>query len=138
MTLPMSTTSLTAIRARLDGGYELSRLDTALLLDEVDRLRNLLSDASRFLTRARVDLGATHNRLFDLAAVKLLAQHEWVVDGRECTSYCLHCRNPESKGHDVDCEAFGTHGLIRPTLKQDATFIARFDKMMREIDGTES
>jgi hypothetical protein len=29
---------LSAIRARLDGGYELSRLDTALLLDEVERL----------------------------------------------------------------------------------------------------
>jgi hypothetical protein len=34
----MTKDQLSAIRARLDGGYELSRLDTALLLDEVERL----------------------------------------------------------------------------------------------------
>ena len=35
----MTKEHLTAIRARLDAGYELSRLDTAFLLDEVERLK---------------------------------------------------------------------------------------------------
>jgi hypothetical protein len=35
----MTPEQLQAIRARLDGGYDLSRLDMALLLDEVERLK---------------------------------------------------------------------------------------------------
>jgi hypothetical protein len=40
----MTPDQFSAIRARLDGGYELSRLDTALLLDEVERLTTLLAE----------------------------------------------------------------------------------------------
>jgi hypothetical protein len=54
----MTRDQLDAIRERLDGGYDLSRLDTALLLDEVERL-----------TAERDDLLAWSQRFSDLVGV---------------------------------------------------------------------
>ena len=45
----MTREQLDAIRARLDGGYELSRLDMALLLAEVERLRAELDTVGEVL-----------------------------------------------------------------------------------------
>ena len=45
----MTREQLDAIRARLDGGYELLRLDMALLLAEVERLRAELDTVGEVL-----------------------------------------------------------------------------------------
>ena len=45
----MTREQLDAIRARLDGGYALSRLDMALLLAEVERLRAELDTVGEVL-----------------------------------------------------------------------------------------
>lgn len=50
-------------------------------------------------------------------AVKLLMAHEWVLDGRECLNYCLHCQRLIHEGHSDDCEAFGPRGVIPPDVR---------------------
>lgn len=50
-------------------------------------------------------------------AWKLLSAHEWVTDGRESLSYCLHCGRGYNDGHADDCEVFGPGGFITPEVR---------------------
>jgi hypothetical protein len=87
----MTRDQLDAIRARLDGGYELSRLDTALLLDEVERLTTLLAGTEAVLenereyqTRLKAEVGQLANESFRRGAeamrTALLRRVSWGSD----------------------------------------------------------
>ena len=96
----------------------------AALHDSVIRLRTKveqLEKENRELDAARI---AQQVRLKMLAeqwahgkAVKLLMAHEWVLDGRECINYCLHCQRLMHEGHADDCEGFGLRGVIPPDVR---------------------
>ena len=50
-------------------------------------------------------------------AVRLLADVEWVVTGREGVSVCLFCHQTFVHGHTSDCEAFGERGVLPPDVR---------------------
>jgi hypothetical protein len=87
----MTKDQLSAIRERLDGGYELSRLDTALLLDEVERLTTLLAGTEAVLenereyqARLKAEVGQIANESFARGAeamrTSLLQRVSWGSD----------------------------------------------------------
>lgn len=50
-------------------------------------------------------------------AIELLRKHEWVTDGRECATFCLHChREWHTGGYEDNCEAFGVNGVARASI----------------------
>lgn len=101
---------------------------------ETDRIRKLLSDAGDAARKARVENKFLRERNRRDEAVSLLAEQEWVTDGRECLVYCIHCRQPESKGHDDYCRAFGRHGVVTSCREESTAQAERFEALMREID----
>lgn len=88
----MTKAQLAEIRARLDGGYELSRLDTALLLDEVERLTHNIVQIER------------HAAIVDTTVKTLSSRFNTVCDiisknGCDCVCDC------DCEGHvSEDCE----------------------------------
>jgi len=126
-------------RLQLEASHHLAALGTAELLKAVwgrerERLQGLLSEAGESAIRARVENKSFRERNRHDEAVALLAEQEWITDGRECLVYCIHCRHPESKGHDDNCRAFGRRGVVTGCREESAAQAARFEAMMREID----
>ena len=103
---------------------------------ETDRIRKLLSDAGEAARKARVENKFLRERNRRDEAVSLLAEQEWITDGRECLVYCIHCGQPERKGHDECCRAFGREGIVTGCLEEKAELTARFEALMDEIDAT--
>ena len=127
-----------ALAARIDAALqEPSEIDIlkANHQRELTRLRDLLAKAGESASRARVDNKIMRERNFHDEAVALLTEQEWITDGRECLVYCIYCRQPEIKGHDEYCRAFGRrYGLVTHCREETAEQAMRFEAMMREID----
>lgn len=126
-------------RLYLETCHHLANLGTAELLKagwqrERERLQGLLQKAGEAARQARVENKFFRERNRRDEAVALLAEQEWITDGRECLVYCIHCRQPESKGHDDYCRAFGRHGVVTGCREESTAQAARFEAMMREID----
>lgn len=131
-------------RLYLETCHHLANLATAEILKadyqrERERLRGLLAKAGECARQSRVDNKIMRERNFHDEAVALLAEQEWITDGRECLVYCIHCRQPENKGHDEYCRAFGRrYGLVTRCREETEEQSARFEAMMREIDEVTS
>jgi hypothetical protein len=82
----MTPDQLSAIRARLDGGYELSRLDTALLLDEVERAFDAIQPSlgtpvpPERRIRRQADVDAAFARGAEAMRTALLQRVSWGSD----------------------------------------------------------
>jgi hypothetical protein len=127
-------------RLQLEASHYLANLGTAEILKsswqrERERLQKLLSDAGDAMRKARVENKFLRERNRRDEAVSLLAEQEWITDGRECLVYCIHCGKPESKGHDEYCRAFGREGIVTGCLEEKAELTARFEALMDEIDA---
>ena len=127
-------------RLQIEASHYLANLGTAEILKsswqrERERLQKLLSDAGDAMRKARVENKFLRERNRRDEAVSLLAEQEWITDGRECLVYCIHCGQPESKGHDEYCRAFGREGIVTGCLEEKAELTARFEALMDEIDA---
>ena len=127
-------------RLQLEASHYLANLVTAEILKsswqrERERLQKLLSDAGDAMRKARVENKFLRERNRRDEAVSLLAEQEWITDGRECLVYCIHCGQTERKGHDDDCRAFGRRGVVTGCREETAEQAARFEAMMNEIDA---
>lgn len=104
---------MTTVRSR----SEYDRLTREELREELDRVCRLFDEAESARVKQQVRLKMLAEQWAHGKAVQLLMAHEWVTDGRECVTYCLHCRREQRNGHAEDCEGFGLHGVVPPDVR---------------------
>jgi len=94
------------------------------LKSKEDRTESALKTILRDLEQSKSEIDRLTTTLKEYAEGELLQASlaslkstEWVVDGRECISSCLHCGFRELKGHAVDCSVFGEDGIFSKSNK---------------------
>lgn len=97
---------------------EYDQLTREELREELDRVCRLWDETESARIAQQVRLKKLAEQWAHGKAVQLLMAHEWVLDGRECLSYCLHCHRLQHEGHADDCEGFGSAGVVPPDVRQ--------------------